>query len=54
MPDRSRARRWRQIANELCLSYNTISTYRSRILSKLCLKTDAELVRYALQHGLVD
>ena len=43
-----------QIAGELFLSYNTISTYRSRILSKLCLKTDAELIRYALRYGLVD
>ena len=44
----------RQIASELCLSYNTISTYRSRIFSKLGLKNDAQLVRYALQHGLSD
>jgi two-component system, NarL family, invasion response regulator UvrY len=44
----------RQIADELCLSYNTISTYRSRILSKLALDTDAQLVRYALQHGLTE
>jgi two-component system, NarL family, invasion response regulator UvrY len=43
-----------QIAEELCLSYNTISTYRSRIFSKLGLKNDAQLVRYALQHGLSD
>jgi two-component system, NarL family, invasion response regulator UvrY len=43
-----------QIASELCLSYNTINTYRSRILTKLHLKNDAQLVRYALQHGLVD
>jgi two-component system invasion response regulator UvrY len=42
----------KQIADQLCLSYNTISTYRSRILTKLGLKTDAQLVRYALQHGL--
>jgi two-component system invasion response regulator UvrY len=41
-----------QIADELCLSYNTINTYRTRIFSKLGLKTDAQLVRYALQHGL--
>jgi two-component system invasion response regulator UvrY len=43
-----------QIAEELCLSYNTVSTYRSRIFSKLGLENDAQLVRYALQHGLSD
>ena len=47
-------RKVRQVADELCLSYNTISTYRSRILTKLGLETDAQLVRYALQHGLVE
>jgi len=44
----------RQVADELCLSYNTISTYRSRILEKLGLEGDAQLVRYALQHGLAE
>jgi len=43
-----------QIADELCLSYNTISTYRARIFAKLGLKNDVQLVRYALQHGLAD
>ena len=47
-------RKVRQVADELCLSYNTISTYRSRILTKLGVETDAQLVRYALQHGLVE
>ena len=44
----------RQIADELCLSYNTISTYRSRIFSKLGVASDVELVRYAIRHGLTD
>jgi two-component system, NarL family, invasion response regulator UvrY len=44
----------KQIADELCLSYNTISTYRSRILTKLGLESGAQLVRYALQHGLAE
>ena len=43
-----------QIATDLRLSYNTISTYRARVLAKLGLKTDSEIVRYALRHGLVD
>jgi len=41
------------IAEELCLSPKTISTYRARILEKLRLKTNAEVMRYAMQHGLI-
>lgn len=44
----------RQIATELCLSYNTISTYRARVLTKLGFTTDADLIRYTLRHGLAD
>ena len=43
-----------EIAEELCLSPKTISTYRARLLAKLHLKTNAALMRYAMQHGLVD
>lgn len=42
------------IAAELALSDRTITTYRVRILQKLGLKTTAELIRYAVEHGLVD
>lgn len=42
------------IANELNLSTSTINTYRSRILEKLGLKTNAELIHYALEHKLID
>jgi two-component system, NarL family, invasion response regulator UvrY len=37
-----------QIASELSLSPKTISTYRSRLLEKLNLKTTADLIRYSL------
>ena len=43
----------KEIADELCLSINTISTYRSRILQKMDLENNAELIRYALKMGLV-
>jgi two-component system invasion response regulator UvrY len=43
-----------QIAEQLSLSVNTIATYRSRVLEKMKLKTNAELMRYALEHRLVD
>ena len=44
----------KQIAADLCLSYSTISTYRSRVLSKLGLRTDAEIIRYSIRWGLVE
>lgn len=42
------------IARELSLSVKTISTYRSRILEKMALKNNAELMHYAIQHRLVE
>ena len=42
------------IADELSLSVKTVSTYRARILGKTGMKTNAELIRYALQSHLVD
>jgi len=42
-----------EIAEELSLSVNTISTYRTRILDKLSLKNSAELTRFAIDNGLV-
>jgi two-component system, NarL family, invasion response regulator UvrY len=43
-----------QIAEEISLSVKTVSTYRARILEKTGMKTNAELIRYALQTQLVD
>jgi DNA-binding NarL/FixJ family response regulator len=42
----------KQIAELLCLSSPTVSTYRARILTKMEMKTTAELVRYAIQAGI--
>ena len=42
------------IADTLALSIKTISTYRARLLEKLKLKTTADLIRYALDHKLVE
>lgn len=44
----------KDIAGELALSSNTISTYRARILRKLNLKNNAGLVRYAIRHRLME
>ena len=43
-----------QIAAELGLSVSTVSTYRSRILEKLGVRNTAGVIRYAIQHGLVE
>ena len=42
------------IAGALNLSVKTISTHKSRILEKMALPTQADLVRYAVEHGLLD
>jgi DNA-binding NarL/FixJ family response regulator len=43
-----------EIASELCLSVQSISTYRSRILDKMRMNTTAEIIRYAIKNGLVE
>ena len=43
-----------EIAETLSLSVKTVSTYRTRILEKLQLSNNAEIMRYALQHGLLE
>ncbi len=42
-----------EAARTLSVSPSTIGDHRSRILRKLGLKNNAELVRYALDHGLL-
>jgi len=42
------------IADELALSVKTISTYRTRILEKMDMKNNAELMRYVLENHLLD
>ena len=43
-----------EIAEALSLSVKTVSTYRGRILEKMNLTTNAEVIRYAIQNHLVD
>jgi len=42
-----------EIAEELSLSAKTVSTYRTRLLQKMNLETNAEIIRYAIENGLV-
>ena len=46
-------RAFSEIAAELGLSRKTVSTYRRRLLEKLRLRTNADLIRYAMEHRLV-
>ena len=41
------------IAEQLHLSVKTVSTHRTRLLAKMKMSSTAELVRYALGHGLM-
>jgi DNA-binding NarL/FixJ family response regulator len=43
-----------EVGAELALSDKTVSTYRARVLQKLKLRTNADLVRYAIEHGLIE
>ncbi len=43
-----------QIAEELHLGVTTVSTHRARILEKMGMANNAELMRYAMRNGLID
>jgi len=43
-----------QIAAELNISIKTVSTYRARILEKMGMYSNAELMQYAIRHKLVN
>lgn len=44
----------KQIAEDLSLSIKTVSTYRTRIMQKMNMKTNAELMHYAINQQLLD
>jgi DNA-binding NarL/FixJ family response regulator len=43
-----------EIAAMLSISNKTVSTHKARLMEKMGIKTNAELVRYALNNGLID
>ena len=43
-----------EIAEILSLSAKTVSTCRTRLLEKMDLKTNAEIIRYAIENGLIE
>lgn len=44
----------KEIAEQLSLSVNTINTYRMRVLEKMNLKSNIDLVHYCIQNSLID
>jgi two-component system, NarL family, invasion response regulator UvrY len=44
----------KEIATDLSISIQTVSTHRARVLEKLRLHTTAEMIRYAMEHRLVE
>jgi len=42
------------IAKKLSISPKTVSTYRSRILEKLSMHNNADLIHYAIDYNLID
>lgn len=42
-----------EIADKLSLSVTTVSTYRSRLMEKLNMKSNSDLTRYALENGII-
>jgi DNA-binding NarL/FixJ family response regulator len=44
----------REICRQLCISPRTVSTYRARLLDKLHLKSNAQLVQYAIANKLFE
>ena len=49
----SRGKSLKEVADELGISDKTVSTYRARLMKKLDLKSGSDLVRFALEHGLL-
>lgn len=45
-------KRLKEIAGELMLSPKTVSTYRGRILEKMGIRSNADIVRYAIEHKI--
>lgn len=47
-------KRLKEIGNDLSLSVSTVSTHRLRILQKMNMKNNAELIQYVIQNNLLD
>jgi DNA-binding NarL/FixJ family response regulator len=43
-----------EIADTLCISVKTVSTYRTRILEKMDMNNNSEIITYCIKEGLVE
>lgn len=50
----AKGRKCTEIAEELCLSIKTVNTYRARVLSKLDLRNNSDLTRFAMKNNLIN
>ena len=50
----AKGKRIKYIADELYISPKTVSTYRSRILEKMKMRNNEEIIRYAIDNHLID
>lgn len=50
----ARGRTVMEIANDLCISHKTVSTHKSRAMEKLNIGSNAELIRYVADKGLIE
>jgi DNA-binding NarL/FixJ family response regulator len=50
----ARGRSVKGVAETLAVSVSTVHTHRARVLEKLDLRSDVDIARYAVRHGLVD
>lgn len=50
----AKGRRTSEIAQDMTLSVKTISTFRTRLMAKMHLHSTADIICYALKHGLLD
>ena len=44
----------KEISEELSISVKTVSTYRTRVLAKMTMKKDAEIIHYAISNKLIE
>jgi DNA-binding NarL/FixJ family response regulator len=44
----------KEVADKLCISSKTVDTHKNHIMQKLKLKNTAEMVLYAVRHGIID
>jgi DNA-binding NarL/FixJ family response regulator len=42
-----------EIADRLSITKNTLSNHRNNIMKKMCISSNSELTRYAIQHGII-